>query len=616
MAGYHIYGKREYYSNIKGRHSYFQMRVSETPIGALVEGLDHLVTFDDETVVTHLGEVKKAGYLFYNPDVVGTKIEQIPTLERRFREELLRYCKDERIGNTVADLIKDAEGRGVKTLPVPYQAIIKAVADKIGREKLGILQRTVNTIAVAASLATLDFDPESLAKSIAATFSRKESVIKMNNLVAETTYDHVKQTFPFYTIKLPALKIDEKRILVQGTMAVAMGKVVAGCRFQTYYPITPASDESEYLEAHEHLDMGPETKDTGILVVQTEDEIAAINYASGAALAGARAATATSGPGFSLMVEGLGWAGMNEVPLVVTLYQRGSPSTGLPTRHEQGDLKFAINAGHGDFARIVLASGDTAECFYDAITAFNLAEKYQMPVIHLIDKSLANSTQTIKAFDLSKVRIDRGLLLTEADLARSSANSAYRRFRLSNNGVSPRALLGTKGGVFWNTGDEHDELGHITEDPVERVSMMEKRLRKLDLIEKKLPQRDRWHFFGKGKSDATIVSWGSTKGVILEAMKILEKQGMSLDFLQLRLLNPLPVRDVQRILGKASMIVDVETNFYGQLADLIQQKTCIPIKKRILKYNGRPITTLELKNALRKMVTGKKLVREVLRYGA
>lgn len=217
----------------------------------------------------------------------------------------------------------------------------------------------------------------------------------MNVRAVKLTYDFVRDTFRTqdFHFRLVPEETSERRLLVNGNQAVALGKLAAGMTFQTYYPISPATDESVYLEAHETF---PATngEEGSVIIVQTEDELAAVTMASGAALTGARSATATSGPGFSLMAEGLGWAGINEVPLVVTLYQRGGPATGMPTRSEQGDWQFAIHAGHGEFPRIVMASGDNTEAFYDAAQAFNYAERYQMLVIHLLDKALASTMQT------------------------------------------------------------------------------------------------------------------------------------------------------------------------------------------------------------------------------
>jgi 2-oxoglutarate ferredoxin oxidoreductase subunit alpha len=388
-----------------------------------------------------------------------------------------------------------------------------------------------------------------------------------------------------------------------------MGKVLGGCRVQTYYPITPAADESEYLEAHEILKTRGE--DEAIIVIQTEDEIAAINSASGACLAGARAATSTSGPGFSLMAEGLGWAGHSEVPVVVTYYQRGAPATGLPTRHGQADLRFAMHAGHGEFPRIILASGDIKECFYDAAKAFNLAEKYQMPVIHLIDKAMANCSQTYSVFDYGSFKIDRGELLKEKDLE----GKEYKRFQFTESGISPRAPLGTKNAVQWYTGDEHNESGHISEEPLNRTLMMEKRMKKLELVDKEVPAEEKMNFYGDKTSESVAVSWGSPKGAIIESIDMLKEEGLSLGFLQLRMLHPLPVEAVKRNLAGVKKMIDVEDNYTGQLGGVIREKTGISPKYYILKYTGRPTSTTEMYNALKAILTEKAPERQVLMFG-
>jgi 2-oxoglutarate/2-oxoacid ferredoxin oxidoreductase subunit alpha len=389
-----------------------------------------------------------------------------------------------------------------------------------------------------------------------------------------------------------------------------MGKVLGGCRVQTYYPITPAADESEYLEAHEILKTGGE--DEAIIVIQTEDEIAAINSASGACLAGARAATSTSGPGFSLMAEGLSWAGHSEVPVVITYYQRGAPATGLPTRHGQADLRFAMHAGHGEFPRIILASGDIKECFYDAAKAFNLAEKYQMPVIHLIDKAMANCSQTYPVFDYGEFKIDRGSLVTEKDLE----GKEYKRFQFTETGVSPRAALGTKNALMWYTGDEHNESGHISEEPFNRTLMMEKRMKKLELVDREVPVDEKMNFYGDEDSENVVISWGSPKGAIIESINILKEEGLSLGFLQMRMLHPLPVEDVKRKLTGKKRIIDIEDNYTGQLGGIIREKTGISPKYYILKYTGRPTSTTEVYYALKAIITEKAPERQVLNFGS
>jgi 2-oxoglutarate ferredoxin oxidoreductase subunit alpha len=390
-----------------------------------------------------------------------------------------------------------------------------------------------------------------------------------------------------------------------------MGKILGGCRVQTYYPITPASDESEYIEAHELLKTRNNSQES-VLVLQTEDEIAAINSASGACLAGARAATSTSGPGFSLMAEGLGWAGNNEVPVVITLYQRGGPATGQPTRHSQQDLRSAMHAAHGEFARIILASGDIKECFFDAAEVFNLAEKYQVPVIHLLDKGMANSSQTYPTFDYKKVKIDRGLIVTEKDLE----GKTYKRFQYTENGVSPRAFLGIKNALQWYTGDEHNELGNINEEPINRCKMMEKRIGKLSLIDKEVPIEFKVNTYGDQNSENIIVSWGSPKGAIIEAMNQLKEEGYTLGFIQIRMVHPIPSAYLSKILNGKKRIIDIEDNYDAQLGGVIAQYALVKPNYYILKYTGRPMTVTEVYMALKAILTNKAAERQVLMHGA
>ncbi len=311
------------------------------------------------------------------------------------------------------------------------------------------------------------------------------------------------------------------------------------------------------------------------------------------------------------MAEGLSWAGNSEVPLVVTYYQRGAPATGLPTRHGQADLRFAMHAGHGEFPRIILASGDIKECFYDAAKAFNLAEKYQMPVIHFIDKAMANCSQTYPVFDYSKFKIDRGELLTEKDLE----GKEYKRFHFTETGISPRVLLGTKNGVHWYTGDEHNEIGHISEEPFNRRLMMEKRMKKLDIVEKEVPIEEKMKFYGDTNSENIVVSWGSPKGAIIESIEILKEEGFSIGFVQVRLIHPLPIEEVKKALEGKKRIIDIEDNYTGQLGGIIKEKTGIAPNFHILKYTGRPMTTTEVYNALKAILTGKASERQVLMFG-
>ena len=487
----------------------------------------------------------------------------------------------------------------------------------------------LNVMAVGASFALLSYDQALVGEAIKRQFKSKPKVAEMNVGAIAIVYEFVNEKYNgSFGYKLQPISTPEPMLYVRGNSTVAIAKELAGCRLQTYYPITPASDESEYLEAHEVIELegpaGSENPQMGevqvmqnkgsIAVVQTEDEIAAVTMAIGGGLAGVRSSTSTSGPGFSLMAEGLGWAGMNEVPVVVTLYSRGGPSTGLPTRHEQGDLRFALHAGHGEFPRFVLASGDLEEAFYDTVRAFNYAEKYQTPVIHMVDKALANSDSTMKMYDLNKVKIDRGLLLRGS--AEGAENGEFKRFKLTPNGISPRQAIGTKGGVYWNTGDEHDERGHISEDPTNRDMMMDKRMGKLELADREIPIEERVNFFGPEKADVTIVSWGSTKGAILDAMDWLAEDGITVNFIQIRLINPFPTEYVKSMLSKAKRIVGVEMNYSGQLIGVLREKTCIPVEQLVVKYNGRPMSSEETYEAIKSIAGGKAPKRIVLKRGA
>ena len=611
-GGLYIYGKREYHSNIKGLHSYFHMRISSREVSANVNDVNLLAAFDAETVVRHINEVVPGGAIIVDKDKLDTKALEIPSLDPEFRERLREHLEKTGLEDSLNALLEEARKAGVHVIPVPYLELMNQIAKQAGME-LSKVTRTINVLTVGISFGLLNYDESLVEKAVRATFSDKPEVAEMNVVALREAYNYAKKSFPEgIGYKLEKNGMGENRLFLQGHQAVALGKVLGGCRVQTYYPITPAQDESEFLETHEILRTGTDGEEGSVVVIQTEDELAAITWAIGAALTGARAATSTSGPGFSLMVEGLGWAGNNEVPIVITYYQRGAPSTGLPTRHGQDDLRFAIHASHGDFPRIVLASGDIRECFYDAAKAFNYAERYQVPVIHLTDKALANSSQTYAFFDTAQYSIQRGSILGETDLQ----GEEYKRFRFTESGVSPRVFLGTKNGVSWLTGNEHNEFGHRSEDSVNRTQMVEKRMKKLETIDKEIPVEEKVNFFGNENAENMIVSWGSPKGAILEALGRLTQEGFNLGFIQARMIHPLPEDYLAEKLRRAERIIDVEMNYLGQFGGVLREKTGIPTDFHILKYNGRPMTTTEVYNALKSVLSGQAPKRQVLNYGA
>jgi 2-oxoglutarate ferredoxin oxidoreductase subunit alpha len=260
----------------------------------------------------------------------------------------------------------------------------------------------------------------------------------------------------------------------------------------------------------------------------------------------------------------------------------------------------------------VLASGDIKECFYDAAIAFNYAERYQLPVIHLIDKAMANSSQTYRVFDYGGFKIERGKILDETKLE----GEEYKRFRFTETGVSPRVFLGSRNGVHWYTGDEHNEIGHISEEPFNRTRMMEKRMKKLELIDKEVPVEEKVKWFGNKNSENIIISWGSPKGAILEAMGVLEAEGFSLGFMQARMLHPLPRQYVADCLKNAKKVIDIENNYLGQFGGIITEGTGIEMNFHILKYNGRPMSTTEVYDALKKILLNQATGRQVLTYGS
>jgi 2-oxoglutarate ferredoxin oxidoreductase subunit alpha len=611
IGGLHLFGRREYYSNIMGRHSYYDVRVAPHTLTCHRDTVDLLTTFEPETLSRHAIAVVKGGGIIYDVEDAETPLERIPFLDERVQEDLSADLEPRGVPCSTAGLLAAGRQRGVHTFAVPFAEITHTLAREL-RVPQAVADRTLNTIAVAVSCALLDYDTVYLAKALAKVFPGRTQLIELNMRAVELTYNFVHDNlqthaFPF---RLAPGATSERRLLINGNQAVALGKLAAGMTFQTYYPISPATDESVYLEAHETLPT-VNGEDGSVIIVQTEDELAAVTMASGAALTGARSATATSGPGFSLMAEGLGWAGINEVPLVVTLYQRGGPSTGMPTRSEQGDLQCAIHAGHGEFPRIVMASGDLHEAFYDAAQAFNYAERYQMLVIHLLDKALASTTQTLQPFEVEALHIERGELYAPQNSHHH--DGSYARFAPTASGISPRALLGQPGGMHWLTGGEHTMYGRVTEDPGVRERMMEKRARKLALAAHEIPVEEKLHVYGDRGAAFTIVSWGSNKGAILEALERLEDDGIAARLVQVRLLWPFPTEAMMPLLDEATPLVIVESNFSGQLAQLLREQTGRASDYLVVKYNGRPMSGQELHRAFKSVHAGTSERRVVLR---
>ncbi len=547
----HVFDINEYPSLIKGGHNTLQVRVEGREVFSQVKEVNVLIALNRETIMLHRDELSKGGGIIYDSAEVLDK--------KDVREDVRLY-------------------------PVPFKKLI---------EEIKAQPIVKNNLALGASVALVDYDFEVLAGVIKDTFKRKgEKVINENISAARAGYDYIKKNFPDdFEYKLEKTGLPG-RMLLTGNDAICMGAIRAGCKFYAAYPMTPASSLLHFMAANERR--------FNIVVKHTEDEISAINMTIGAGFAGVRAMCGTSGGGFCLMTEGYGLAGMIETPLVVVMAMRPGPSTGMPTWSEQGDFKFVLSASQGDFPRPVIVPGDNDECFYLIAEAFNIAEKYQTPVIVLTDKYLAESHKTTEKFDTARITIERGVYASPEELAVLPEKKFFKRYKYTENGVSPRTLPGMKNGLYTATSDEHDEEGNITEEIEERNRMMEKRMKKLDALAKELKHPE---LVGAKDAEVTIIAAGSTKGPIKEAMISLEKEDISANYLQILYLNPFPSEKVAAVIDSAKKTAVVENNFTGQLAGIIRENTGRSVDRKVLKYDGRPFYPEEIHKAIKEMAT-------------
>lgn len=540
-GGLHVFGTNDYQSLIRGGHNSYVVRISYREVYSQTDYVNLLIALNAETVMRHKGELSSAGGIIYDEEDLALDFE--------------------RLGRT-----------DLKLYPVPLR---KIVIEEL-KEPRNLIMR--NTVALGAAIAITDYEFVLFESVLKDTF--KSEVAESNTKAARIGYDYAKEKFESdfeYRLK----KTDaagKRRIFLSGNEAVGLGALRAGCKLYVSYPMTPTTGILHFMTANE--------RDFSMIAMQPEGEIAAINMIAGGAFAGARAMTATSGGGFCLMSEGLGMAGMTETPVVIIMGQRPGPSTGLPTHTAQGDLKFVIHAGQGEFPRVVVAPGDVEECFYETVRAFNWAEKYQLPVIILTDKYVAESEVSVEPFDTNRVKVERGLLMS----GQYEGKEEYRRYEITETGVSPRALPSTKGAIVHANSDEHTEDGLTSEDPDVTTMMMDKRLRKLHWLKKEMEERgiETTKFYGHEEASATIVSWGSTKGPIREAMNLLGSEGKIVNFLQVLYLQPFPKARVEEVLNRAEKTIVVESNSTSQLSSLIRDHLLIRVDHKILKYDGRP----------------------------
>jgi 2-oxoglutarate ferredoxin oxidoreductase subunit alpha len=483
-------------------------------------------------------------------------------------------------------MIFDGQETGFQTDDPNHLSVpLGKLATKAGKSKI-----MVNTAATGAAFSAMGFDLQPLLDRLEEEFAAKgQAAVDNNKNSAGAGYTYVRENFKgAHRCQIPPAPVSRKKMLINGSQAMALGAVCSGLKFYSGYPMSPSTPIMEFVASV--------AKDYNIILEPAEDEIAAINMVIGASFAGVRAMTATSGGGFCLMVEGLGLAGMTETPAVIVVAQRAGPSTGLPTRTEQADLRFVIHAAHGEFPRAVFAPGNAEQAFYLMGKAFNVAEKYQTPVIVLGDQHVNDSFYTLDELDLSQIKIDRGKVVF--DDAILSVNE-YRRYARHDSGISPRILPGQSEAVLYADSDEHTEAGHITESALVRQQMMRKRMTKLEGMRDEMEQPE---IYPLEESDIALVGWGSTYGAMKEAVDILNGDGVRAQMLHFREVYPFPSISLSDRISEKATVFAVENNYTGQFADLFSYETGIPIFHKILKYDGRPFSAekivTELKNEM------------------
>jgi 2-oxoglutarate ferredoxin oxidoreductase subunit alpha len=545
-AGYEIFDYTEYPSLIRGGHNTYQLIVDTRPVNSVTYGVDVLVALNQNTISENFSEIISGGALIYDSD-------KVKIAEAKLKES------------------------NVLAIAIPLTTIAKDCGGELMR----------NVGALGATLALVGQNLTIANRVVRENFARKGEKIIADNLKAlKAGYDFVKSNFKeTFHSQLPSVA-SKNNILISANESLALGAIAGGLNFYVAYPMTPSSSILHYLVTV--------STDTGIVVKHAEDEIAVANMALGASHVGARAMVGTSGGGFSLMTETLGLNSLTETPLVLVNVQRPGPATGLPTWTEQGDLQFMLHGAQGDFPRIVVAPGDAKEAYSLGAEALNLADIYQLPVIVLSDKFIAEGNTTIEKPNTKNIKINRGKLLTAAQLLKIKN---YRRYQLTSDGISPRSLPGMKGGIYIANSDEHDPYGFSWEESKNRIDQVDKRYKKLDTFSKKMPQP---FVYGNLKAKKTVVIWGSTKGVVLDAYSHLdEKTKKKFKIVQYQYLWPFAKQFTEKILADPKNVLLIENNSNGQLGNLIAQETGIKLNNRLLKYDGRPFFREEITKALK-----------------
>jgi 2-oxoglutarate ferredoxin oxidoreductase subunit alpha len=555
--GIAAYSYNSYQSVIRGGHSWLRLRFSaDKPLG-VGDQVDAIIALNQDTLDRHLQELKPGGLALYNGGKLSPSYDPPP---------------------------------GVQLCALPVPELCPA------SKRLPVMQ---NTVAVGALIQLMGLDISGLESVLQTTFAKKPAVVESNIAAAQAGYDYAAANFTPHATQLQAT--DQKWAQASGNHLLAMGAALAGCKFYVAYPMSPATHILEWFANH--------AQRLNICVRQVEDEISVINMAIGAGHMGVRSMCATSGGGFALMTEAIGMAGIIETPVVAINVMRAGPSTGVPTKTEQADLNQAFGASQGDFQRVIIAPLSMTDCFNTPHEAFNVAERYQIPVIILSDLLMSEGSETVDPAKLDvEFPIDRGEVITEAN----GDEEPYLRYKNTPSGISPRALPGLPDHLYVSGTDEHDEDGvlisDVYTDPVRRKKMVDKRVRKMETVTSYLPAPE---LDGPADADVTLVGWGSTWGTIVEAAETLRQEGVSTNHLQIKFLVPLHVDEISAILGRSRRIIIVENNQGGQFARHLRAETGIVADGHIRKYDGEPFEPKHIVAGVKDVLGGTQVV-EVL----
>ncbi len=558
-AGLHVFVNQDFMSRIRGGYNFSQLRISDKPVYAPENSVALVLAFNQQAAEQHLDEIAPGGAIIHD---VGINLDTARLAEKH-----------------------------IQSFAFPFEAKALEIGRPAGMDPKKA-KLMLNTAALGVTAAITEFPFERIAEIILQNFGKKKgsAIADANLAIARWAYDEAIQYAARYEWKLVPAENPVNRMILNGNQAIGLGAIAAGCKFISAYPMTPATTIIEFMTA--------QSKRFNLVTKQTEDELAAILYAIGAAQAGVRAMTATSGGGFSLMVEALGMAGMTETPLVVVDSQRPGPSTGMPTRTGQGDLLFVMHASQDEFPRIVIAPGGVESCYADTARAFNLAEKYQCPVLILTEgyQAFASRSVGIEEMPFEEFVIDRGKTLTDAELDQLQPGE-YKRYALTEDGISPRAIPGHPNAVYTSTSDEHTEYGRIEdEDPANRIAQHEKRMRKIEMMKKEMRMPE---WYGPKNAAITLMGWGATRYAIREAVDLLNAAGVKANALHFIDIYPLDEKRLEKELAKAQYLIDVEGNYTAQLAQVVRTYTGRAVDNKILKYDGRPFTGAEIADAVK-----------------